>query len=91
MIKDTKPNLFDKIYMRLTKEPVWAGTYNRADWVWASCIPPSPVYHAVCEIHGYFKGIPKPKVVDGVTIYGIRCKCGFFHALKWRGRTHLSS
>jgi hypothetical protein len=90
MIKDTKPNLFDKIYIKLTHEPVWAGTYDRSDFVWGKEVPPRPVYHALCPVHGYFKNVPRPKLVESGYIYGFYCKeCGHFHALKWRGREHL--
>ncbi len=90
MIKNTKPSLFDKIVIRLMRQPVWAGTYDRSDFNLSKEIPPNPVYHSNCPTHGYFKGAVTSIIVNSRHVFGVKCKCGFFNPLKFRGREWLN-
>lgn len=83
------PNLFDKILIHAIRKPVWAGTYDRADFQPCKEIPPRPIYHSWCPEHGYFKGAVEPIIIDNFHVYGVKCKCGFFSPLKFRGRHWL--
>lgn len=91
MIKNTKPNLFDKAVMIINNRPVWAGTYDRQEFNLTNEVPPNPVYHALCPDHGFFKGAVTSVIVDRRHVFGVKCKCGYFKPLKFRGRTWLQS